>query len=88
MSEYEDLTKQLHELADWIEKHNNVHCHSVPRQAAYTISRLEEENKQFRLQLNKNDMDLIDHINQIVGMVRLWWFFTKKKYFTKTKKSK
>lgn len=83
MSEYDDMINQLHELADWIEKHNNVHCISVPRQAAYTIIRLEEENKQFRLQLNKNDKDIIDHINHAVGMVRLWWFFTKKKYFKK-----
>ena len=75
----EQLVKQLHELADWVEKHNNVHCHSVPRQAAYIITKLEEENRQFRLQLNKRETDLIDHINRILGFIRLQWYLFKRK---------
>lgn len=76
----EQIVKQLHELADWVEKHNNVHCISVPRQAAYTIVKLEEENRQFRLQLNKRETDLLDLINRILGFIRLqWYLFNRKK---------
>jgi hypothetical protein len=54
MTDEEELVKQLHELADWVEKYNGVHCASVPRKAAYTIDRLHESNEIYRLQLNKN----------------------------------
>lgn len=76
----DELVQQLHELADWVEKHNNVHCWSVPRKAAHTISRLETENEILRIQLNKRDLYLSDYINRIIGMMRLYIYLFKKKW--------
>jgi|LakMenEpi03Aug12_release.lakeMendotaPanAssembly.Ray.scaffolds.fasta_scaffold351595_4 hypothetical protein len=76
---HEELIQQLHELADWVEKHNSVHCHSVTRKAAYTIARLEEENHQMRLQLNKKYLSIRDLYDRYVGAIRLWIYLTKKK---------
>lgn len=67
---HEELIQQLHELADWVEKHNSVHCHSVTRKAAYTIARLEEENHQMRLKLNKKYLTISERVNLIIGMIR------------------
>ena len=75
----EELIEQLHELADWVEKHDSVHCHSVPRKAAYTIARLEEENYQKHLQLNKKYLSFRDRYDMFVGAIRLWIYLTKKK---------
>lgn len=75
----EELIGQLHELADWVEKHNSVHCHSVPRKAAYTIEKLEEENYRMRLQLNKKYMSLRDLYDWYVGAIRLQIYLLKKK---------
>lgn len=75
-----ELVDQLHGFADWLEKSNHVHTHSVPRRAAYTITRLEEENEQLRLQLNKRDLTLSDIVNRIVGKIRLYIYLTKKKW--------
>ena len=79
MNDNDELVKQLHGFADWLEGTNNVHCISVPRQAAYTITRLEEENRLFRLRLNKRDQDLTDHINRVVGLFRLFVYKWKKR---------
>jgi hypothetical protein len=75
-----ELVNSLHKLADWVEKDNNVQCHSVPRKAAYTITRLTEENNQLRLQLNKHDYGFSDYINRAIGMVRLYIYLAKKKW--------
>ena len=77
---HEELIQQLHELADWVEKHNSVHCHSVPRQAAYTIARLEEENYQWHLQLNKRYLSFRDRFDMFVGAIRLKIYLMKKKF--------
>jgi hypothetical protein len=74
MTDEELLVKQLHELADWVEKNNGVHCHSVPRKAAYTITRLQDENEIYRLQLNKNNLTIIDVINRYIGIVRVFLY--------------
>ncbi len=79
MSDNQELIEQLHELADWVEKHNSVHCHSVPRKAAYTIARLEEDNHKMRLQLNKNFWSIRDIYDRCVGAIRLWIYLVKKK---------
>jgi hypothetical protein len=76
---HEELIQQLHELADWVEKHNSVHCHSVTRKAAYTIARFEEENHRLRLQLNKRYVTIGDLYHRVVGAVRLWIYIIKKK---------
>lgn len=68
--DYDDVVNELHELADWIEKRNNVHCHSVPRKAAYLIHALEEDNIQLRLKLNRRDLYLSDYINRAIGLFR------------------
>lgn len=80
MSEYKELIDQLNGFADWLEKNNNVHCFSVPRRAAITIERLEEENRQMRLQLNKRDLYLSDYINRAIGFVLFTIYKIKKKW--------
>jgi hypothetical protein len=77
---HEELIQQLHELADWVEKHNSVHCHSVTRKAAYTIERIEEENHQMRLQLNKKYLSLRDLYDRYMGDIRLWIYIMRKKW--------
>ena len=74
-----ELVNSLHKLADWVEKDNNVHCHSIPRKAAYTITRLTEENNQLRLSLNKHDYGFSDYINRIIGFIRLQIYLFRKK---------
>ena len=81
--DYDDIVEELHELADWIEKRNGVHCHSVPRKAAYLIHALEEDNIRLRLQLNRRDLYLSDYIGRVIGFVRLQWYLWKKKRLTK-----
>ena len=77
---HEELIQQLHELADWVEKHNSVHCPSVTRKAAYTIERIEEENHQMRLQLNKKYLSLRDLYDRYMGDIRLWVYLMRKKW--------
>lgn len=77
---HEELIQQLHELADWVEKHNSVHCPSVTRKAAYTIERIEEENHQMRLQLNKKYLSLRDLYDRYMGDIRLWIYIMRKKW--------
>jgi hypothetical protein len=84
-NDYKEMQGQLNALADWIEKSNNVHADSLPRRAAYTIAKLEEENYQMRLKLNKRDMDLSDYINRIIGLTR-YAYYRMKKYLTKSQK--
>lgn len=78
--QYEDLISELHELADWVEKRNNVHCPSVPRKAAYLISALEENNIQLRKSLNKRDIYLSDYINRVIGFFLLQVYLFRKKW--------
>lgn len=76
---HEELIQQLHELADWVEKHNSVHCPSVTRKAAYTIERIEEENYQMHLKLNKTYLSFRDYFDMFVGAIRLRIYMIKKK---------
>lgn len=77
---HEELIQQLHELADWVEKHNSVHCPSVTRKAAYTIVKLEEENYQRHLQLNKKYLSFRDRYDMFVGAIRLKIYMMRKKW--------
>lgn len=77
MTDEELLVKQLHELADWVEKHNGVHCHSVPRKAAYTIEILHEQNKKLLLQLNKKSLTIVEIVNRYIGNVRLYIYLLR-----------
>lgn len=79
-NDYSDIVKELHELAEWIEKRNNVHCHSVPRKAAYLIEALEKDNTYMRLQLNRRDLYLSDYINRVIGFVLLNIYIFRKKW--------
>ena len=79
MSDYNDIIEQLHELADWVEKHNSVHCHSVPRKAAYLIAALQEDNKRLWLLNNKMDVYPSDYINRVIGYIRLQIYLFRKK---------
>jgi len=66
----EELKEQLHGFADWLEKNNNVHSFSVPRRAAFAIERLEKENQQFRMLLNKKDLTIMERINRYIGLTK------------------
>jgi hypothetical protein len=79
MTDEELLVKQLHELADWVEKHNGVHCASVPRKAAYTIDRLNESNEIYRLQLNKKSFTIVEIINRYIGNVRVFLYMLQQR---------
>ena len=79
MTDYNDLIQELHELADWVEKYNSVHCHSVPRKAAYLISALQEDNKRLWLLNNKMDAYPSDYINRVIGYIRLQIYLFRKK---------
>lgn len=74
MTDEEELVKQLHELADWVEKYNGVHCASVPRKAAYTIDRLLASNEIYRLQLNKKYLTITEIVNRYIGDVRVFLY--------------
>jgi hypothetical protein len=80
MTDEKELVKQLHELADWVEKHNGVHCPSVPRKAAYTIDRLHESNEIYRLQLNKKSFTITEIVNRYIGNVRVFIYLLRKKW--------
>ncbi len=79
MTDYNDLIEELHELADWVEKRNGVHCHSVPRKAAYLIEALQEDNIQLRKSRNKRDLYVSDYINRVIGFFLLQWYLFKNK---------
>jgi hypothetical protein len=79
MNDERELIESLHKLADWIEKDNNVYCHSVPRKAAYTIAKLAEENDMFRIYLNKKDFTLYERLQMAIGSVMLMWYKFKKR---------
>ena len=70
MNNHDELIEQLHKLADWIEKENNVQCHSVPRKAAYIITALQDDNHRLWLLNNKMLMYPIDYFNAAVGFIR------------------
>ncbi len=79
-NDYKELQHQLYALATWIEMENNVHADSVPRRAAYTIGKLEEENYQMRLQLNKRDVTITDIYNRVIGYIRLTIYLMRKQW--------
>ena len=80
MNDHDELIQQLHELADWVEKHNHVHCMSVPRRAAYLITALQAEYDRLWLLNNKMDVYPIDYLNRVIGFARLQWYLLKKKW--------
>ena len=83
-NEYKKLQHQLYALATWIEMENNVHADSVPRIAAYTIAKLEEENYQMRLLLNKKDVTILERLNGYIGKIKLYLYLVKLKWKKKT----
>lgn len=79
-NDYKELQGQLITLADWIEKYQHVHTASGPRIAAYTIKKLEEENYQFRLLLNKKDLTIMERVDRYIGKIKLFIYLTKTKW--------
>ena len=79
MNDHDEIIKQLHELADWIEKNNHVKCMSVPRKAAYLITAYQEDYDRLWLLNNKRDVYLTDYIIRVIGFVRLQWYLFRKK---------
>jgi hypothetical protein len=79
-NDYKEMQGQLNALADWIEKSNNVHADSLPRRAAYTIAKLEEENYQMRLLLNKKDVTIMERLDRFIGRIKLYIYLAKLKW--------
>jgi hypothetical protein len=50
---YEEITQDLHKLADAIEATESLQKYSTPRKAAYLITALEQDNLLLRAQLFK-----------------------------------
>ena len=50
---YEDITEDLHKLADAIETTESLQKYSTPRKAAYLITALEQDNEKLRAQMFK-----------------------------------
>lgn len=78
-SDYQEIIDSLHQLADWVEKDNNVHCHSVPRKAAYLLYALQEENNHMRVQLMKGHYTIKERVMMAIGSVMLVWYKFKHK---------
>ena len=78
-TDYNEIIYSLHKLADWVEKDNHVHCHSVPRKAAYLIAVLQEDNNIMRVQLMKGGYTIKERIMMAIGSVYLVWYKFKKK---------
>lgn len=78
-TDYNEIIESLHKLADWVEKDNNVQCHSVPRKAAYLIAVLQEENNHMRVQLMKGHYTIKERIMMAIGSVYLVWYKFKKR---------
>lgn len=78
----DEITEKLDAFADWLEGANNIHCSSLPRRAAFVIRRLEEENHQMRLRLNKRDVTFSERINRYIGYVRIWLYLMRKRLNT------
>lgn len=79
-TEYDDIIKDLHELADWVERANSVQCFSVPRKAAYLITAITDDNTQLRLLLNKKDITLKERFDRIIGKLYFTYYTVKKKW--------
>ena len=79
MNNHDELIEQLHKLADWIEKENNVQCHSVPRKAAYIITALQDDNHRLWLLNNRMLMYPIDYFNAAVRFIRYQLYLLRKK---------
>ena len=78
-TDYNEIIESLHKLADWVEKDNNVQCHSVPRKAAYLIAVLQEENNHMRVQLMKGHYTIKERVMMAIGSVYLVWYNFKKR---------
>jgi 16S rRNA C1402 (ribose-2'-O) methylase RsmI len=73
----DELVKALNELADWIERNDNVHCISTVRRAALTIERLNEENRQMTILLGKDITNPKEHIMRWYNKARLMLYMYK-----------
>ena len=78
-TDYNEIIDSLHKLADWVEKDNNVQCHSVPRKAAYLIKALQEDNNMMRVQLMKGGYTIKERVMMAIGSVMLMWYKFKKR---------
>ena len=78
-TDYSEIIDSLHKLADWVEKDNNLQCHSVPRKAAYLLYALQEENNMMRVQLMKGGYTIKERVMMAIGSVYLVWYKFKKR---------
>jgi len=78
---YEDITQDLHKLADAIEQSESLQKYSTPRKAAYLITALEADNERLKAQLFKLNPTIQEQC-----MIMLGYFYFK--YITIKKKLK
>ena len=76
---YEDITQDLHKLADAIEATESLQKHSVPRKAAYLIQALEQDNLQLRAQLFKLWPTPTERLYRVLGYFYFKYITIKKK---------
>lgn len=86
MRQYQDVIDSMHKLADWLEKDNGVHCHSMPRKAAYLLNQLSEENEILKIKLGTNRKDLRDWFWYFQNMFLYGMYLLKKRFYFKAKK--
>jgi hypothetical protein len=76
---YEELTQDLHKLADAIEQTESLQKYSVPRKAAYLITALEQDNEQLKAQLFKLFPTPRERVYMFLGYFYFKYITIKKK---------
>lgn len=76
---YEELTENLHKLADAIEQSESLQKHSVPRKAALLIHALERDNEALRAQLFKLWPTPTERLYRVLGYFYFKYVTLKKR---------
>ena len=77
---YEELTQDLHKLADAIEATESLPCHSTVRKAAYLIHALERDNEALRAQLFKLWPTPRERLYRVLGYFYFKYITLKKRF--------
>ena len=77
---YEELTQDLHKLADAIEQSESLQKYSTPRKAAYLITALEQDNEQLRAQLLKLWPTPRERLYRVLGYFYFKYITLKKRF--------
>lgn len=77
---YEELTQDLHKLADAIETTESLQKYSTPRKAAYLIQALEADNEALRAQLFKLWPTPRERLYRVLGYFYFKYIKLKKRF--------